>query len=196
MTTMYQCFRPLNAALFLLCALEVLSGCGKRVATKLQRNDAATAASKAIEAYDKNGDGKLSAEEFSASPALAASLRRIDSNDDKIMSKEEIQARLESLDAQADYIGLDVRVTSKGKPLADAEVTFQAEPFLGDVLPTFSGTTNDGGGCPLKSEGKQLPGIPIGLYQVKIVNAKQRINTVRGVEIADDTTGNRLEIAL
>ena len=162
----------------------------------MQRNDAATAASKAIETYDKNGDGKLSADEFNASPALAASGRRIDSNDDKIMSIEEIQKRLEALDAQADYIGLDVRVTSKGKPLADAEVTFLAEKFLGDGLPAFSGTTNEGGGCPLKSDGKQLPGIPIGFYQVKVVNAKQRINTVRGVEVADDTTGNRLEIAL
>jgi hypothetical protein len=193
---MYQPFKRSAAVLFLFGALAIPSGCGKRVAPKLQRNDPPTAASKAIEFYDKNGDSKLSANEFNASPALAASGRRIDANDDKIMSKDEIQKRLEALDAQADYIGLDVRVTSKGKPLADAEVTFQAEPFHGDGFPTFSGKTNEGGGCPLRSDGKQLPGIPIGLYQVRIVSATQHINTTRGVEVADDTTGNRLEIAL
>jgi EF hand len=182
--------------LALLWTFPLLGGCGKLAVTKLQKYDPATAATKAIETYDKNGDGKLSADELKATPGLVASGRRLDSNGDKIVTREELQARFQSLDAQADYIGLDVRVVYKGKPLANAEVTFSPEQFLGDGFPRFSGTTNEGGGCPLTPDGKQLPGIPTGYYQVKIVSAKQGIDAIRGVEIADDTTGNRLEIAL
>jgi hypothetical protein len=178
--------------------LSLLSGgCGGLSApAKLEKYDPATAAAKAIEIYDKDDDGKISANEVKDSPALATGGRRFDSNGDSVLTKDEIQARMTALEAQADYVGLDVRILSAGKPLVGAALKLIPEPFLGNGLPTFSGTTVDGGGCPLVSSGKQLPGIPNGLYRAQIVHAAQGINTVRGVEIADDTTGNRLEIAL
>jgi hypothetical protein len=176
--------------------LPLLSGCGGAISGGVQKYDPASAAAKAIEIYDSNRDGKLSADELKNSPALAARVRRIDTSGDGILNKEEIQARMEALDAGADLIAMDIRLISNGRPLVGAEVTLTPEPFLGEGYQTFSGTSVEGGVCPLVGNGKRLPGIPAGFYQAKIVHTGQGINVVRGMEIADDTTGNRLEIAL
>jgi hypothetical protein len=189
-------FPRIGICLFLLSAVSSLSGCGAPGVTKLEKYDPATAASKAIEIYDKNDDGKLSADELKASLALAAAGRRVDLNGDKQLTREEIRTRMEALDSQSDYIGLDVLITLKGKQLVGAVLTLSPEPFLGNGFPTFTGTINDGGGCPLQSDGKELPGIPTGFYQAKIVSTEKGITVSRGVEIADDTTGNRLEVSL
>jgi hypothetical protein len=150
----------------------------------------------AIEIYDSNGDGGLSAEEVKSSPALAASGRRVDRNGDAIVTAEELQARMEAIDAQSDLIGLDVRVTFRDRPLVGAVLTLTPEPFMGEGLQTYSGTTIEGGACPLKGDRQNLPGIPVGFYQAKIVHNGQGINDVRGCEIADDVTGNRLRFEL
>jgi hypothetical protein len=195
---------PLNQvrarSFFLLAALAlsnflVVSGCGQPSMDKVARNDPSTAAAKAIESYDKNSDGKLAADELKASPALTASLRRLDGNRDSALSADEIKARFDELDKWAKYVGLDMTVTSRGQPLVGALVTLTPEPFMGDY-PTLSGTTVDGGACPLVAEGWDLIAVPAGFYTVRIVHPAQRIDAVRGVEISDDSTGSRLQIAL
>lgn len=162
----------------------------------MQRYDPATAAAKAIDTYDRNRDGKLAADELKNSPALAASGRRVDRNGDGTLIKEEIQARMEAIEAGADYFPIDLRITAERKPLVGAEVTLAPEPFLGEGYPSYSGTTVEGGVAPLESDGTDLPGIPAGFYQVTIVHSGQGIDAVRGVEVADETAGRGIEIAL
>ena len=183
---------------FWLLSLGILlhTGCGSTPSSRLQRHDPSTVAAKAMEAYDANGDGKLAKDELKAVPSLAASGRRVDLNHDGEITTEEIQTRMEQIDPMSDFVGLDVRILSKGQPLEGAHVTFVPEPFMGDGYQTFSGTTVAGGGCPLVGDGRQLPGIPVGFYTAKIVHSAQGIDAARGIEIADDATGNRLEIAL
>jgi EF hand len=183
-------------AKFSLCIVVSLivssAGCGGP--KTMSKNEPATAAVKAVEAYDKNGDGKLSGDEVKKAPALAASGKRVDRNRDGTITKDEIETRMKELDNFADFVALEATVLSKGKPLTGAEVTLTPEAFMGDSFPTYRGTVQNEGRLPLVNDGKTLPGIPTGFYTAHIMSAGKEI--VVGVEIADDTTGSRLEIAL
>jgi hypothetical protein len=181
--------------MLVLCML--LAGCGTSALSEVQRKyEPALAAAKAIETYDRNGDATLSAHELKQSPALAAAARRIDRDGNGVVTAEEIQARLEEIESQADFIGMDIHVTYKDRPLVGAELTLTPEPFLGDARQSYSGTTITGGACLLRGERAQVPGIPPALYQARIVHPEHGLDVVRGVEIAEDTTGNRLRFAL
>jgi hypothetical protein len=185
--------RP-NIASLLLVAV---AGCGGSVASQLPSNEPMQAAAKAMELYDRNGDGKLAADELAECPALIAGLPRIDQNADRSITAEEIQSRFEAIDGQSDIKALDLSVTYQRRPLGGATVTFTPEPFMGEGLQSYSGVTTDQGRCELIGTEVDLYGLPVGYYKVDIVQAGHGINATRGVEVADDTpTGNRLEIAL
>src|SRR5688500_15422150 len=104
---------------FTIISIVVFSfvGCGKskRFSTQ-QKHDSATAAGKAIDAYDRNHDGKRSAEEIKASPGLAEGTPRIDKNRDGILTAGELQARFQALDSQAPSILLHVDISLKRAP--------------------------------------------------------------------------------
>jgi hypothetical protein len=181
----------------LLLLLSLATGCGGSARSEVQRKyEPALAAAKAIETYDSNHDGKLSAGELKSCPALRGSIPRIDRNADGNLTADELQARLTEIDSQADFIGLDVHVTYKGRPLVGAELTLTPEKFMSEGAQSYSGTTITGGLCPLRGERVQVPGVPPAFYQVRIVHAEHGLDVVRGCEIAEDTTGNRLRFAL
>jgi hypothetical protein len=182
---------PMAMILLPLCA-----GCGGSASSQLRNYDAPTAAAKALELNDTSGDGKIAADELKSCPALAASIRRIDQDGDGAIAREELQARFEALDAQSDLVAVSVTVTSKGRPLPDAQVTLTPAPFMGEGLQNYSGTTDSVGYCFLKGSVMDLPGIPTGFYEAKIVHAASNIDAVRGCEIADDASGSRLTLAL
>lgn len=179
---------------FLLVVLVVFAGCSASRPEKLTWNDSAAAAAKAMETYDRNSDGQLSADELKACPGLSSSLRRLDKNRDSKLSADEIRARFDELYKWVKYNGLDLTVSSRGRPATGAEVTLTPEPFMGEDFPTYTGKVTESGSCPLiLSDDRYLP-VPVGFYTLKIVNGGKE--TVRGVEVATDTTGSRLEIAL
>ena len=64
--------------------------------------------------------------------ALAASIRRIDKDADGAISRDELQARFEALDAQSDLVAVSVTVVAKGRPLPEAKVTLTPAPFMGE----------------------------------------------------------------
>jgi len=180
-----------------MLSLITITGCGGSVASQLPSYDPVQAASKAMELYDRNGDGKLAADELRECPALVVGLPRIDRNSDRSITAEEIQARFEALDNQSDIKGLDLSVTSQRRPLGGATVTFTPEPFMGEGLQSYSGVTSEPGRCELVGSEVDLYGLPVGYYKVHIVHEGQGINAIRGAEIADDApAGNRLELAL
>jgi hypothetical protein len=172
-------------------------GCGRTVTSQLPSYDPAFAASKAMELYDRNNDGKLAADELSECPALLVGLPRIDRNNDRTITAEEIQARFEALEQQSDIKAIDLLVTSKRRPLGGATVTFTPEPFMGDGLQPYSGTTTEQGRCELIGSQVDLYGLPVGYFKVHVVHEGQRIDAIKGCEVADDSPeGNRIEIAL
>lgn len=153
-------------------------------------------AQKAMEAYDKDGNGSLSVEELKQSPPLLSSATRIDADHNGAISLVELTTRMEGVAAGALYIGLSVRVTENGRPVEGAQLTLIPEPFMGDAYPKFSGTSGPGGYCPTKSDGAELLGAPAGWYRAEVTKPGAAAPVVKGLEIASDTTGNRVEIAL
>jgi hypothetical protein len=172
-----------------------IPGCGPQFAAPPARQVPAAAASKALAAYDANGDASLDDRELGASPSLLAARVRLDANKDGKVSAEEIAARLEAYRGMSDFIATVIRVTRSGKPVAGARVTLTADPFFGADDPVYSGVTDEHGSVLVALPGGGMQGlVPPGFYTVEVTGAEP---AKRGYEIADDVPGtNRLEIAL
>jgi hypothetical protein len=193
-----QICRVALVRLFLFCLLlPAISGCGKSVTSQLPSYDPSFAATKALELYDGNKDGKLAADELRECPALLVGIARVDRNNDRTITSDEIQARFEVLKTQSDIKTIDLSITSKRRPLGGATVTFTPEPFMGDNLQSYSGTTTEQGRCELIGSQVDLYGLPVGYFKVHVVHEAQGIESIQGCEVADDSpAGNRIAIAL
>ena len=83
--------------------------------------------------FDKNRDGSLDTSELRACPALFGALAAIDTNGDKKLSTDEIRKRVEAYAAgSTGSIPVTCTVRLDGELLADATVTFDPEPCMGD----------------------------------------------------------------
>jgi hypothetical protein len=177
--------------------------------------DASRAGRLAIEEYDADGDGVVSGNELEKAPGLRAALPRLDTNSDKAVSAEEVAARIEQWQLmRTGLMSFSFLVTIDGRPLTEAEVTFEPETFLGEEIKPASCTTNrfGGGGATIAKEDRPSPtyppGMHLGLYKVRIsriVEGKETIprkynaDTILGQELAPDVpeiANNRVAYAL
>ena len=184
--------------------LGVLAGCSSRPPRVVQAKiDPAAAAKAAMDAYDADGNGSLSAQELVKCPALARSIARFDANKDGSLTADEIAARIRTWQEQR--VGLMrfcCRVFRNRAPLAGAAVRFVPEPFLGGELKPASGTTDATGmvflsvaAADLPADQKGLTGVQPGLYKVEITHPriklppKFNIETTLGQEVSLDVEG-------
>ena len=182
--------------------LLLLTGCSSRPGAIRPANvNAGAAANKAIELYDKNGDGQLAKEEWSSSPALSAVASTYDKNGDGILLKDEIAGGIDAWKQS----GVGARVVPftvqwNGRRLVGAKVLLVPAPFLDDVLKSATGDAGPGGAGQLdlapEDRPPNSPDIPLmqpGLYHVEITHpstkipAKYNTATTLGIEI---TSGN------
>lgn len=185
-----------NVFRLLLCSISVIvfSGCAK--GPERPEFNASQCAADALAAYDSDGDGFLSKEEYTMSPGLLAASARVDSDGNGLISKEEIENRVDYYRNATTYVvSGGIRVVRKGRGLADATVTFEPESFLGEEFKPCSGTTDQLGETSISRETAEFPGIYLGMYRVrvsKIVNGKETIpakyntETTLGFESATD----------
>ncbi|MGO9111916.1 MAG: hypothetical protein ACLP9L_22035 [Thermoguttaceae bacterium] len=153
------------------------------------------AAQRALELNDANHDGFLDAKELEKAPGLMAAMKRLDRNGDGKITAEEISARLEAWKSGT-YGRLAVlcRVKHDGNPLAGALVTFEPESFLGGELAAGKGTTNKLGTAIISSgtDTKDPPGMSPGFFRVRItksgepIPARYNTETTLGMEVAED----------
>lgn len=153
-----------------------------------------------METYDTNGDAFIDAGELEASPPLSAALKKVDHDGDGSVSESEIAARLNQwIDSRIALFTVPCRVYLNGKPLQDATVRFEPEPFLGSSFQVVEGRTTRKGGIKFQTlPNMPAGGLPPGLYRVRITktnDGKQIIpkqyneQTVLGQEIANDAEG-------
>jgi hypothetical protein len=131
--------------------------------------DPEAAATRAMDDYDKNKDGFLDAQELVSCPSLKSALKRLDKNGDGRLSQDEIIAKLKEF--QASRVGLYVttaKVQMDGKPLANATVEMEPEPFMGPSAKAAQGTTDENGRTTPRTSGADLPGCQFGFYRVRI----------------------------
>jgi hypothetical protein len=191
-----------------LIALAV-SGCGRSVRPMDIASDAGT---QALAQLDANKDGVLDYEELAKAPGLRAAVPTIKKLvQDKprgykpteselrsvTITAEDIDARIAEWKARGTArINVTCHVTHGGMPVANAEVKFVPESFLGTGVKTGTGTTDARGFASISQpdEGGTARGMSPGFYRVEItkgVEIPPRYNTetVLGQEVAKDALG-------
>ena len=190
-------FQFLPATVLLLCA-----GCYSGTPDRVNPPDVdpGGAAKKAMDQYDTNNDGQLSAEELVACPAILKDLEFFDANSDGNVSDDEIKARIQSWhDSRTGIMSFSCTVNLGGNPLVGAVVKFVPESFLGDAVIVASGTTEVGGMAIISIADedapenlKGIPGLTPGIYRVEITHpttnipAKYNTETTLGQEVSQD----------
>ena len=190
-----------KVAILVLAVVAVsVTGCmGSAPSRVTPQGIASDAASKAMELYDANHDGQLDSAELDKAPGLKAALKQVDKNGDGKISADEINARINDWkESKLGRMSISCRVLHGGMPLAGAKVVFEPESFLGDQLKSGSGTTDANGTVSIAmdpSVAGDLPGMSPGFYRVRITKDGEKIpatyntETTLGQEIAQDAAG-------
>jgi hypothetical protein len=142
--------------------------------------DPAGAASAAVEEYDADKDGNISPSESAAFPALAGSFKLYDANKDNLVSKAEVQSRLEAMLGSG--IGrmpcmIVLYAGDSNNTIEGAKVRVVPESFLAESVQPGEGVTNQQGiAKPVTVDAPPgLPGIELGLYRVEITHNSLKI---------------------
>jgi hypothetical protein len=160
------------------------------------------AADEALSLYDDNSDGMLNEQELVDCPAMLAMLSAYDADGSGSVDRQEIVAHIEEMwGHRVGLTQLQCAVRYNGRPLRDAIVEFDPEPYLGEGLVPAQGITDKSGYATIKipddqlpSELRGLPGLRYGTYKVRITHPKLKLparfndNTTLGFET---TVGNR-----
>lgn len=168
--------------LLLICFVLSLALYGCRGPARIDAPDVdpETAADKAIERYDTNKDNVLSEGELARCPGIRQMLSLYDKDGNKSVDRSEIAQRIGEL--FRNRVGLtQIRssVTYQGRPLPDATIVFEPEPYLGGEVQTAQGTTNSNGSAQMGIAEEHLPEnvrnmklLQYGTYKVRITHPK------------------------
>jgi len=165
--------------------------------------DAKQAAAAAMKLYDKNKDGLLRDAELDAAPELKAALKTLDRDGDGAISAGEIVGRIEAW--KASRVGLMVivcEVRHRGRPLDGAKVVWEPAAWLGKAMKRGEGTTDAKGHATVAIPKNEFPGMPPGLYRVRITHPKVKLaeqyntKSVLAVEVAVDSKALETGVAL
>lgn len=116
----------------LALTLAMALGCSGRPARVVPADiDYEQSASKAIGTLDLDGDGQLSPDELSNSPALATAFERVDANKDTLLSRNEIADYLRRMQQSGvAMVSWTLRIMLDGKPVEGATVVLEPAEFL------------------------------------------------------------------
>jgi len=145
---------------------------------------------------DANSDGFIDAKEVEKAPGLKAAFLSTDVDKDGKLTADEIEKRITYYkSAPTTIVQGSTRVTYRNRPLVDATVTFEPEPFLGSTFGSCSGMTDEHGIASIKGHDADFPGIYLGFYRVRVslevnglekIPAKYNSKTEIGYEATDD----------
>jgi hypothetical protein len=156
------------------------------------------AATQALAEYDTNKDGFLDAKELEACPALRDALKRIDKDGDGKLSADEIAERLNFFQQQDTQPDVSVEILLDNRPLVGATVTLVPEKFMGPAARSAAAITDESGTGYFKTEGTDYVQVPCGYYRVQVsktaqgreaIPAKYNAQTTLGYEVSPDVQG-------
>jgi hypothetical protein len=164
------------ARVVVLLVLALVGGCAGRPPLEATPYSAAEAAQRAVQQYDKNGNGSLDPKELEQCPALLGLLNELDNKEEKsgshkagLLRAEEIQTRLEEFQAsKAAMVDVACRVKLDGEPLEGASVTLTPEEFMGPSFKPARGVSNAQGNVRLVTEGFEAAGVAPGYYRIEV----------------------------
>lgn len=184
--------------LTLLGSLLIATGCSRTPSVAPPKFNASGVASKAMDLCDSDSDGVLTETELKASPGLLAGMKTIDSDGDKKLSREEIETRIKDfVESETGALIVECRFMQGSKPVANAEVIFEPEPFLEGVIVPAKGETDARGMTSLTCPATPI-GVQQGFYRVSIndgkLPAKYNTETELGAEVSGSSDGNKIGI--
>ena len=174
--------RPLLAAL-VTCSILVLAGCGgpDKSPVAARSYDPEAMARSATAQYDTNANGAIEGAELDACPGLKVIAANADVAPDGKLTADRLKTRFETY-RSAGVMGFPIRVTLDGNPLVGAAVVLTPEDFMGGVAEVTTGVTGaDGTVANYNVGGRELPGVPPGVYRIAITKdgaaVPERFNT-------------------
>ena len=189
-----------------LVAAILLAGCsggGGQTGEPEVSPDAAGA--QAVAEYDANKDGVLDAKELEPCPGLLGALKRVDRNGDGRLSADEVRDRLAFFHQMGPQTDAAVEVTLDGRPLAGATITLVPEKFMGAGVKPATTVTNEDGTGYLVTEGTDYVQVAHGYYKVQVskvvqgretIPARYNAQTVLGQEVAPEGEGRGSRAAI
>lgn len=195
----------------LFVSFAVAGGCsGKPSSVEVPAIVPQEAAQAAIEQYDRNGDGQLSADELESCPALSKALGKYDTNRDRTISEEELIKRFSMWsEGGLGVSSLTCQLTLDGRPFSGALVKLVPEDCLSQWIHEATGTADVSGIVRLGIDSKYLPddlknfhGVHQGLYKIEIthpeiaVPARYNTETVHGMEVSFEFGDNYFPFAV
>ena len=175
---MWKSLQPIHfAATSMLVAC--VAGCGgssRGAAVRPPEVDAAASARRALEQYDQDRNGRLSATELQACPAIYQRRERYDSDGDGEISGAELSDYFDKMYAQgAGLVEVTCIVRQNGRPLTGAQVRLIPEEFLGGVVQPATALTDARGAATPAIAADHLPDrlrnlrmMQVGIYRVEI----------------------------
>ena len=132
-----------------------------------------------METLDRDGNQLLDAKELTASPALLADLKKLDSDNDHCLSVAEIGAKVaEWTQGGVGAVAIVCAVTRGGQPVPDVHVKFIPEAYMGDLVKPGYGVT-DSRAAAITAEGQKITGImQCGYYRVELSSPKDGKETI------------------
>ncbi len=153
------------------------------------------AGSAAVAEYDTNKDGKISGAELAKSASLQAAIEQIDTNADKAITADEIDARIgQWREQKVALMPVSCKVLLNGTPVENAKVTFQPEAFLGGQLHPATGETDADGVAKIKLAPEHVKDakfdgfVPTGFYKISVEVGGKRYAT--GPRTGCEVSGN------
>ncbi len=160
------------------------------------------AAEEALGMYDTDGDGLVGGDELENAPGLKAAIKTLDTDKDGSISAEEIAERVRTWErTRIGMMMFDSMFLLDGRPLSNAQITYDPDEFMGGIVQAAKGHTDLGGNTRMKipKENRPAPdtppGMQAGIYKVRVskivggketIPAKYNTETVLGQEVSMD----------
>jgi hypothetical protein len=163
--------------------IVLANGCSRTPARYYPpKYDATALGAQAIARLDTDNNQLLDAKELAASPALLADLKKLDRNSDQRLSAEEIGGKVNEWTAGGvGAVGIVCWVTRGGQPVANVQVKFIPETYMGDIVKPATGVTDSHGAASMTAEGQKSDGVmQCGYYRVELSSAQGGRETIPG----------------
>lgn len=189
---MRKTFEAYVILVFLLNGLFVV-GCSNSVSRVYPPEYSSDAGNNAVADFDIDGDSLLDAAELEKVPGLLACLSAVDTDKDKKISQQEVDLRVDSwIKSRVGEMPVSCQFLLDGEPIEGALVEFIPESFLGERVPSGTGTTNEHGETVVSMAPERLAdpnygGMACGFFRVHVrkegIPAKYNDETILGCEV-------------
>lgn len=183
MSPVVSSFRSRKLAALLLLLVGGLSCSSRPPRLVAPEIDPEAATDRALESYDSDTSGELSSAELAACPGVTFNVQAYDADGNGRVSRDEFLARLEYLVGLKFALSpVRARVRLNGRPLEGAQVEFVPEPYLGEHVKPAQGTTDRSGTAIMSVAPADLPkaqselkGVHTGTYRVRITHPDKQL---------------------